>query len=69
MSGRATVNCPVSTSAAQSSDCSRKSAPEKQASARPRSYAARPFSVLPLLSGFSMISCTARAGPTRFGTR
>ncbi len=68
-SGRSTATAPVSTSAAQSSDCSRKSAPEKQASASPSSYAALPPSVLPWLSGFSTITVTALSAPTRFGTR
>ena len=66
---RSTVTAPSSTAAAQRSDSSRKSAGSNIASAMPSEYASAPPSILFWLSGFSMISFSAGAGPISRGSR
>jgi hypothetical protein len=69
VSARSTVTSPASTRAAQRSDSSRKSAGSDISSAMPSANASGPRSVLFWLSGFSMITFSAAAGPISRGSR
>ena len=66
---RDTVSEPVSTRAAQRSDSARKSAGSNMTSAIPSEKACGPVSIRFWLSGFSMMTFSAREGPIRRGSR
>ncbi|CAM5374077.1 hypothetical protein STENM36S_01129 [Streptomyces tendae] len=68
ISGRSTVISPLRTDAVQISDCSRKSAPSKIASAMPSSWTCAPLSCLFWFRLFSMMTETALSAPIRFGS-
>ena len=68
-SGRSTLVSPLMTRPAQSSDSSRKSAGSNMTSAMPSSWAWGPLSMRFMFIGFSMMTLSAFAGPTRLGSR
>ncbi|OIQ69712.1 hypothetical protein GALL_486840 [mine drainage metagenome] len=66
---RAIVVFPLKTCATKATECSRKSAGEKAASAIPKPRASLPDSILLLFNALAMITCTAASGPIRRGSR
>ena len=66
---RETLTDPFRTRAAQRSDSARKSADSNMASAMPSEKASAPPIMRFWLSGFSMMSFSALAGPIRRGSR